>query len=130
VIRRGAGNARRRMAWSRPRPAHGGGHHRHRHRLARPLIRFLRITRRRVVASGAREYALLWRAVSDAVSANDGRAWIFVHHAASEFFIEFVEWQSSGNEAIIDRAVVRAALRDLDAAFPSEDSETWKEATL
>lgn len=59
-----------------------------------------------------------------------GRAWIFGAIRAREHFTEFVEWQSAEPAPIIEQATIAAALRRLDAAFPSEESDTWTEASL
>jgi hypothetical protein len=66
--------------------------------------------------------------VQTAATALGARAWIFTATSTAGLFIEFIEWQSAPGDAIIERDSVSAALRQLDAAFPLEESETWKEA--
>jgi hypothetical protein len=50
--------------------------------------------------------------------------------ASDEHFTEFVEWQSDHEPAIIERDTVAAAINRMNAAFPSEESATWTEASL
>jgi hypothetical protein len=64
------------------------------------------------------------------VQQHGGRAWVFVAPHATGKHIEFVEWQSAEDAPIIERETIAAALRDLNAAFPSEESDTWMEASL
>jgi hypothetical protein len=64
------------------------------------------------------------------VQQQGGRAWVFAAARATEKHIEFVEWQSVEDASIIESETIAAALRDLNAAFPSEESDTWMEARL
>jgi hypothetical protein len=68
--------------------------------------------------------------VINAVTQKGGRTWIFSATRDDSHFTEFVEWQSPSNNAIIDNTEVNAALDSLNAAFPFEESDTWKEAGL
>ncbi len=94
------------------------------------MSRFLLITRRRLPTDSVHNYVQLWRHLRHLVEHAGARAWIF--HAAGDhnFFTEFIEWQSSEDDPIIDRSAIAAALHELNAAFPFEDSNTWKEARL
>lgn len=58
------------------------------------------------------------------------RAWIFHAAQTAHHFIEFIEWQSPDSDAIIERDEIAREIQALNAAFPFEDSETWKEANL
>lgn len=58
------------------------------------------------------------------------RAWIFHAAEAGNHFIEFIEWQSRHSDAIIERAEIAREIQALNAVFPFEDSQTWKEANL
>lgn len=64
------------------------------------------------------------------VQQQGGRAWVFAAARAAERHIEFVEWQSAEDASIIELEKIAAALKQLDAAFPSEESDTWMEASL
>ena len=66
----------------------------------------------------------------DGVHQLGGRAWIFAATQSRQRFTEFVEWQSAGEPPIIERDTIAAALRRLDTAFPSEEADTWTEASL
>jgi hypothetical protein len=64
------------------------------------------------------------------VTHHGGRAWFFVSQQASDRFTEFVEWQSANEPPIIERANIATAMDRLNAELPSEESETWTEASL
>lgn len=68
--------------------------------------------------------------MQSAVGAVRGRAWIFASTRDDSWFTEFVEWQTTSSDTIIDDADITAALDSLNAAFPYEESDTWKEAGL
>jgi hypothetical protein len=68
--------------------------------------------------------------VRSEVTGAGGRAWAFSALRRDHDFTEFVEWQTSSSDAIIDRPDVIAALEALNAAFPLEETDTWKEAVL
>jgi hypothetical protein len=90
----------------------------------------LLITRRRIPLDSKEEYVKLWHAVRAAVLHAGGRAWIFRSARTDDHFTEFVEWQAAASGVMIDRAQVATAIESLNAAFPSEESDTWMEVRM
>lgn len=72
----------------------------------------------------------LWHGVRDAVLRAGGRAWIFRAARSDDHFTEFVEWQAEAADIFIARADVGTAIESLNAAFPSEESDTWTEVRM
>lgn len=93
-------------------------------------MRHLQITKRRVPLDRAEEYAALWHALRQAAAQLDARAWLFRAQPGSDYFVEFIEWQSDRAHSVFDQADVSAAFAALNAAFPFEESDTWLEARI
>jgi len=94
------------------------------------MKRYLLITQRRIPLDRADEYARLWVAVRTCAEAAGARAWMFTSERAGDRFIEFIEWQSEPLQTVPARPEVMAARAELDAAFRSEESDTWIEAKI
>jgi hypothetical protein len=73
---------------------------------------------------------MLWNVVRAAAETAAARAWIFEAERSGDRFIEFVEWQGVEGRSIMEHAAVAAALDNLNASFPTEDSNTWLEAKI
>jgi hypothetical protein len=83
-----------------------------------------------VSADAVQSYAPLWRQLRDSAEQLGARAWVFSAIDNDYYFTEFIEWQSAADDLVIDRSPLAAARLQLNATFPYEDSETWKEARL
>jgi hypothetical protein len=70
----------------------------------------------------------MWLELRDIVVGWSANAWVFVSATDPEHYTEFIEWQSFGIDAIIERSNVAAAWLALNTKFPFEDSDTWKSA--
>ena len=55
-------------------------------------------------------------------------AWIFVSTSDSSTYTEFIEWKSETSDSIVVQRAIAAEWLALNAAFPYEDSDTWKSA--
>ena len=89
-------------------------------------MRRLLCTRRRIPPDFAAAYRDAWSAVSAAVFAIDGRAWIFRSSDDSSQFLEFIEW--SGMVAPFAIPEVSAAIDALTRIAPALQQDEWEEA--
>ena len=82
---------------------------------------------RDVPATRLSAYAAAWRRLRDAAAQAGVHAWHFRSAAAAEAgrFLEFLEWHSAGGDPTV-AGPLRAALAQLDAAFPGE-RDVWHE---
>jgi hypothetical protein len=55
------------------------------------------------------------------------RAWVFAAETTPDMFIEFIEWRG---ETVLSSDDVAAAITNLNQTFPSDESETWREAQI
>lgn len=89
-------------------------------------MRRLLCTRRRIPDVRLESYRDAWSAVSAAVFAIDGRAWIFRSPDDSSQFLEFIEW--SGISAPFAVPEVSAAIDALTRIAPALQQDEWEEA--
>ena len=72
----------------------------------------------------------MWNVRRAAADAAGARAWVFEAERGGDHLIEFVEWQGVEGTSIVEQVDLSLALDDLNAAFPTEDSDTWLEAKI
>ena len=92
------------------------------------MTRYLLITRRRISASGVSSYFQLWGRVRDAAEEAGANAWNFVSISDPAQYTEFIEWKPSAISSIVAQPPLAAVWKELNAAFPYQDSDTWKSA--
>ena len=59
----------------------------------------------------------------------NARAWLFTHPTFYDRYTEFVEWPVGDGAPIVEREPLASALRGVNDAFPSEESDTWQQAS-
>jgi hypothetical protein len=90
-------------------------------------MRRLLCTRRPVPLRLADDYLTGWARLRAAVEGVHGRAWIFRSAARDGTFLEFVEWEDSTADPLMDDGV-KAACVALDAFAAAASSDEWEEA--
>jgi hypothetical protein len=90
-------------------------------------MRRLLCTRRRVALDVADDYLLAWARLRAAVESDGSRAWIFRRAEHEDTFLEFIEWDDTRADPLMDDGV-NAAHVALDAFAAHSGSDEWEEA--
>jgi hypothetical protein len=89
-------------------------------------MRRLLSTRRRVPLDLVDDYLLAWARLRVLAERNEAHAWIFRGSEHDDQFIEFIEWDDSKSDPLLDDGV-NAARTALDAFAHAISSDEWEE---